>query len=425
MPDSTDRPLSVSLIGATITGNRGAESMLRAALQRIPEYCRTVRFTLLSLYPGQDAAENLDPDLQIVPCKPMHLVFVAFPVAVVSGLMLRWRLPYRWLFAASPPVRSIHESDLVIDLSGISFVDGRGGGILLYNTLVVLLPALLERPLMKYSQAFGPFRTAVNRWLASFCLPKVTRIAVRGEVSHGHLRQLGIDDDRIEPCADAAFAMEIGPAAEERVTPILKTEVFHQPAVAISPSSVVDAYCAENGVDYVATLKEFIEYLIDEKGYGIVILAHSARPDSSSSKNNDLPACRRLVGLVDRPDRCVFLDQTLNAESLRAVIGACRFLVASRFHAMVSGLATTTPTMLIGWSHKYAEVLHDFQLQGNALDYGELSLDRLKEHFERLEIEEEHIVKTIRARLPAVVESSLGNARVASELLAATSQRGL
>jgi polysaccharide pyruvyl transferase WcaK-like protein len=76
------------------------------------------------------------------------------------------------------------------------------------------------------------------------------------------------------------------------------------------------------------------------------------------------------------------------------------------------------PTMLVGWSHKYAEVLEAFDLSAYALDYAELSEEALRELFAQLEREEEEVRRRIQEHLPAVVELSLKNARLAADLLA-------
>jgi polysaccharide pyruvyl transferase WcaK-like protein len=68
-----------------------------------------------------------------------------------------------------------------------------------------------------------------------------------------------------------------------------------------------------------------------------------------------------------------FLDEDLLPTELRAVIGAGDALVTSRFHAMISALAETTPPLVIGWSHKYAEILDPFGLGDVAMTYDDLS----------------------------------------------------
>ena len=303
----------------------------------------------------------------------------------------------------------------MIDLSGISFVDGRGP-ILLYNVLVILIPRLLKTPILKYAQALGPFRTWLNRTCARWLLPKTAGVAARGRITGKFLEQLGLPARLVQPATDAAFAMRIEPWAEQHIAPLLQDAAFQRPVVAVAASSVVEGLCQKRNVPYAETVAKFIQYLIDKKGYGVCLLAHSARPGHTSSKNNDLPVCGQIHGLVNRP-QCLLPSEDLDAQSLRALIGACRLLVASRFHAMISGLAMAVPTMLIGWSHKYGEVLETFELEAYALDYSKLTPANLRELFERLEDEQDDVRQKIRAHLSAVEAASLRNAQMAAELL--------
>jgi colanic acid/amylovoran biosynthesis protein len=342
------------------------------------------------------------------------MVVIAFPLALAAGALLRLGLPARFLLRVRA-LRALHEADLVVDLSGISFVDGRGP-ILIYNVLNVLIPVLLRAPLLKYAQAMGPFRRRWNRAFAAWLLPKVTRIAARGRITAEHLADLGLPAERFEVCADAAFAVEIGPAAHETVRPLLRQPPFDRPVVAVSASSVVEGLCRRQGIPYSEHVADFIRYLTDERGYGVCLLAHSARPGRQSTKNNDLLVCQQIARAVQRP-ACVFPEQTYNAEALRAIIGNCRYLVASRFHAMVSGLAMQVPTMLVGWSHKYAEVLEMFRQEAFALNYSQVSVPALRDLFERLEHNDVEIRTCLAEHLPAVLESSLNNARLAAGLL--------
>jgi polysaccharide pyruvyl transferase WcaK-like protein len=406
----------IVLLGATITGNRGAESMLRAAVQHVRDSVPGVKFSLLSLYPRDDRKENTDPDLEVVDFSPIFFVFAAFPMAMALAILARLHLPHRFLLRFRA-VREIYTADLVIDLSGISFVDGRGLGILLYNVLMVLVPRILGTPVVKYSQALGPFHNPLNRLCAQWILPKVSRLAARGRITRANLDAISLPPGIVRECADAAFAMRIGPEARERIKPLLQNPIFSHSVVCVSPSSVVESLCRGTGVDYPAVMASFIRYLIDEQGYRVLLLAHSFRPGRTTAKNNDRMVCRAVYEKVDRPGECVCPEEVLNAEALRALIGSCRFLVASRFHAMISGLAMEVPILLVGWSHKYAEVLEVFDLGAYALDYAEVSFERLKDLFHRMEKENAETRSKIRRILPSVVESSLSNVRMVMEVL--------
>jgi polysaccharide pyruvyl transferase WcaK-like protein len=156
--------------------------------------------------------------------------------------------------------------------------------------------------------------------------------------------------------------------------------------------------------------------VIAETSHNVLIVAHSARPGRASAKNNDLFVCRSLVEQVGIPERCYFPDACYGAETLRHLIGHCQFLIASRFHAMVSGLAMGIPCLLLGWSHKYREVLEQFGVAQFALDYKDISADSLRIWFGRLRKNEQAVRQSISENLPEVFESSLENARLAARL---------
>ena len=101
------------------------------------------------------------------------------------------------------------------------------------------------------------------------------------------------------------------------------------------------------------------------------------------------------------------------AEEIREYIGRCRFLVASRFHAMIGALQRKVPVLLVGWSHKYKEVLDMFGLGSYAADYADLGKNEgkalLETEFERLEADEDEIRSLLDEHYDEVMESSYRN----------------
>ena len=88
---------------------------------------------------------------------------------------------------------------------------------------------------------------------------------------------------------------------------------------------------------------------------------------------NDGPVCREVGAVLHGDTGVIALDADLTAGELRRLVSGSRVLVTSRFHAMISGLSTCTPTVVVGWSHKYREVLDDFGLAKFGMDSSVLS----------------------------------------------------
>ncbi len=403
----------IAIIGGTISGNKGAQAMLRAAVHHLSRLAPGSSFSVLSIYPKEDRHLNTDPAVRVVSCKPLQLLFLIIPLCWVRRWLAKLHLPGGFVRRV-PAIRALLEADLVVDVAGISFSDGRGA-IVLYNAAMILPALLLNKSLFKASQALGPFQTKVNRFLARRYLPKVTTIVARGRITQEHLREVGLGDRPV--CADIAFAMPVDEASAAAADEVCNDAFFAGDLVGVSPSTVVEKYCAKRGIDYPGIMARFVDHVIDAYDVNVVVFAHSARIGKPKSRTNDLPTCRRVYEKVSHKDRCRLIDAGLSAEQLRHIIGKMRFFLASRFHAMVSGLSTGVPTLLVGWSHKYLEVLDMFELGAYQMDYSSFSFDSVVARFHELVENEASIREKIASQLPAVVESSERNWALAAELL--------
>jgi polysaccharide pyruvyl transferase WcaK-like protein len=156
-----------------------------------------------------------------------------------------------------------------------------------------------------------------------------------------------------------------------------------------------------------------------EHGHRVVVLAHSAQDGRTANHMNDLPLCREIASRVARQESLVLLDEDLLPTQLRAVIARADVLVTSRFHAMIAALAEHVPPVVVGWSHKYAEVLEPFELASTAISYEELtSVDVVLERTLAALQDRGEVVARIAKALPQVQEQALVSFEVLAEELA-------
>ena len=414
MPASAGRPARVVTIGAAFTGNKGAASMLQAVIDRLPERATSIDITVLSTYPDDDEREaaTTNPHVTIVALRPRSLLVSAWPLALLAWIFRRLGGTGR-LWCRTPALRALAEADLVIDLAGISFVDGRGLSILAYNTLMTGLPLLLGRPTMKAAQALGPFRRPLNRAAARRVLPRLATVVARGEQTHNHLAELGLTN--VRRGADLAFAMRVSDQARGDAALELAQEGVDGPFIAISPSAVVERYCATESIDYVELMARLASRIVDE-GRQVVVVPHTARPGRPAGRMNDLPLCQQVVTAAGRPG-VVVVERSLAPATLRAVIGAADALVTSRFHAMISALATSRPVLVVGWSHKYAEVLAQLQLDQWVVDWRDAGIDDLHRRLREMLDNSAAVEAQIAASLHELERDALVSIDAAVELL--------
>ncbi|WP_430645991.1 polysaccharide pyruvyl transferase family protein [Agromyces sp. GXS1127] len=402
---------SIAIIGSAISGNKGASAMLESAIETLDERLPDVQFTLLSMYPERDAALNTYPNLEIVAADPVRLGVGINSLALLHRLVPPLR---RTIRRRSRAVAAIAEADVLLDQGGITFTDGREK-FLLYN-VASILPALnLKTPVFKCAQAIGPFRNPINRWAARTFLPKVRTIVTRGAITQRYADDLGLANTFAG--ADYAFSLELAGDERERLAGRMGLDALESERrlVGISPSVVMEKKFAAAGGDYVELMVAFARRLL-EAGYDVLLLPHSARAGTEKTHNNDLPLCRRIAGQLG-DGRVHFPDMELSSQELRYLIGRCAFFVTSRFHAMISSLSMGVPTLVIGWSHKYEEVLAMFELQEWAFGREKATDDYVWERFTDLVSAEDDVRTRLEQHLPDVKRVSLAQADLIADLV--------
>jgi len=397
-------PKVVGIIGGSISGNKGSEAMVTVVIRALQERLPALRFVVFSPYIKLDRPlTHKYPKVDFVNAGPAALVFKMFPFALLERILHPLRIPVTSLFKET---RALKRCDILIDVAGISFSDGREL-YLPFNVLTILPKMMLGGDVVKISQACGPFENWLNRTLARWLLPRCRYLAARGKSTVENLRTIGIHD--APECPDVTFLLnevEQMDTLSASVAAYLDFSPKTRRLIGICPSSVVYKNCLSHKVDYIGINAEFVTYLVDQ-GYRVVLVPHSIRPNSNKLRNNDLPVIKSIMQQVGQTPHVKVVAEELDSMSLRKIIGKCDFFIASRFHSMISALAMGVPVVTCGWGHKYFEVLDMFGLRDYAFDYSCLSAENVKSIFGRLTKNERQIRDMIKSNLPSVLDRSM------------------
>lgn len=415
------RPITIAITAACFSGNKGAAAMLQSSIKQLKErYGERLDILLMSTYPSADRKliaempEKYD-NIKVVNTKPEKLLFIAFPLAILYSF-LRFIPGLGKLFRMNKIIKAYSQADIVIDEAGISFVDSRGFIMNTYAFVCAAVPMLCGVPVVKYSQALGTFKNGWNKFLAKWILPKIKLICARGEITRDNLAGIGITKN-VKLCADGAFSMPDSGYWAKKVDELCKSDSFYNNnVVALSISSVVQGKCEKKGVDYKGCMIEFTDWL-NSQGYNVLLIANAAREGSQKPRNNDLMICTEVYEATQNKDMVRWYPREMAPEEIRELLARSKCLVASRFHAMIGALEKCTPVLLIGWSHKYKEVLDMFGLGEYAADFSSLELETLKEKFNAFMSDNDTIRAKIQENLPEVLESSRDNIRYISEVI--------
>jgi len=304
-------------------------------------------------------------------------VFLHFPFSFLSMIFRIHRIPgIRRLLPS--PIRALARSGVLIDVSGVSFMDGRTRFIP-FNVLCILPALMLGVPAVKAAQGIGPCRTPLNRWASRFILSRCKKVYARGAATQSYIHELGISEKTVDLAADLAFLFSPGASiTKENSSYVRELETrlsgSAEKIVGICPSSVVYGKARDLKWDYISFNAELMRLMIEE-GYRVLLYPNAVRLGVADKlRNNDLAVIKRILaryrekygasGPIDSVDR------NINADAILRCTKLCHITLVSRFHAMILSLSAGVPVFVIGWSHKYQEVLSQFGLQDWALDYG-------------------------------------------------------
>jgi colanic acid/amylovoran biosynthesis protein len=404
-----------AVIGGTLWGNRGAEAMVVTTIGRVRDRDPDASFALFSYLPDRDAALAAGSDLEVVDASPKAVALVHLPVALACWLvgLVGLRVPDRLLPA---PVRTLRRSRALFDVTGISFHDGRLA-VVAYNLLCLLPALLLGTPVVRLSQAMGPFRHPLNRWPARWVTARSFHTYARGRLTAELVQGLGVPEERWSVAADVAFAYRptdsITSENEDRVVAVAarldEVRAGGAQVVALVPSSLVLKRSLASGSDHVGQLHALVRDL-QARGRHVLLLPNATSAGLDTLRNNDLAVIDALVErIATRPDgvevaRMTAVDFDLNTAAIRSLIGRCELVITSRFHAMVAALALGVPTLVLGWSHKYEEVLEMFGVGADAVDF--TRAEALLPMVDRLLAEVDATRERILAALPGVLASA-------------------
>lgn len=350
------------ITGVTLSGNMGGAAMLYASIQNLRRRYPKSEFDLLSIYPREDKCSDQQYQFNIIDAGYKKLIMFYLPLSLLLWPIRKFSI-VRGLLSRINYFKSLYEADAVVDLSGIAFVDGRGIKLLIYNLSVFLPAVILGKKTYKLSQALGPFETRINRIAAKFSLNKCAAVVGRGRLSYNNLQTLKMDVP-IFRYPDVTFALEVSAEACKMARKILNQyRKSDLPVAIISPSEVLRRLCVNSKVNFLEAMQAVIDCL-QSNGFETFILPHSFA--EGGGKNNDVRFCRELYN--KNPESSLILDSN-NPIMLRALIGLGDVFIGCRFHSIVSAVSMGVPSLVVGWSHKYEEMLEFYNLSRWSLDF--------------------------------------------------------
>ena len=124
--------------------------------------------------------------------------------------------------------------------------------------------------------------------------------------------------------------------------------------------------------------------------------------------NNDLPILKNIRDNVSDAARqyLITVEQDIYANDIRMIIAQCETVIVSRFHAMVMALSVGIPPIVVGWSHKYVEVMKQFEMENSVSDFEAMNAGQILAAVTESVQNKKALSDRILGKLPEIVRSS-------------------
>ncbi|RIJ76903.1 polysaccharide pyruvyl transferase family protein [Nakamurella silvestris] len=309
-------------IRGTNTINKGAQLMLEATVERL-----SLHFKLSTPPIGSDYAIRAKLGLY----QTMHDFKAPVALTKLGNLTPGFA---RRRFGIVPD----SEITGVVDASGFAYSDSFGTARISREARYGISWRKRGIPKVMLPQAFGPFQNADSLKWYRMILEQADLVFVRDAVSAKYLADLGVTT-RIEGCCDFTIGLSVPEIPR----------VVEGPFAAIVPNYKMISQAGLTPAGYRQLLRGYVDS-VRAAGLAAVLVIH---------ERGDLDVCDELVASGD-----VEVFSSEHPRVLKAALGQAELTIASRFHAVVGSLSQGVPTLALGWSHKYLELLRDFAVDG-------------------------------------------------------------
>lgn len=384
MNEKKDPPI-VLVTGLTLCVNRGGPAMALSFMDLIQKEL-PMRFIFavprsrwnlekqwakkygVQITPMGDITDNI---LRRIPRPFMRYAFFAIKRRYLSNDRLQ-EIYAESAWVMSEFQEAIRSSDCVININGIAFVgDGTRSWISSFHELSSsYFSKAGSKPFFRFTQSYGPFDHVLVRIIARHEFLNLPCIMCRGDISARNCSAI-VPEKNVYSFPDVATVLN--PASEEWVAPFLtKYHLKSGDFIVLSPSAVIyglpTAEGTSLGKNHIAVFSNLVNHFT-KLGTPVIFVPHTTSPNLNECDRYVSDRILATLGHVDLPsDMCQVIREELDCKQLKAVIGASRFAVVSRYHALVAALSSGVPVVSLGWNDKYQDLLNFYTNGDCAVD---------------------------------------------------------
>ena len=332
VPKERRRIMRIGLYAHGGSGNHGCEALVRSTVQIIGRH----DYSLLSERPDEDFRYGLNLLTTIIPSReglPKGLGYLIY--AAEMKLRRDDSVYWRWLYR-----------DLNRRIGGLDLALAIGGDNYCYKGFTERF-SVMNRKMVKKGIPLILWGCSIDKERITPAVLEDLRlyrlIVARESITYYALKGIGLNNVELMP--DPAFLLEANEAS-------LPYGFMPGNMVGLNVSPLVIRREAEPEC-ILRNCRQLIDFIIHKTDMGVALIPHVVW-----NNNDDRNPLSTLYEEYASSGRVCMVDDA-DAPTIKGWISQCRFLVAARTHASISGYSTGVPTLVMGYSVKSRGIAKD------------------------------------------------------------------
>ena len=377
----------VLITSTNCSWNKGSAAQVISAIKILKEFVPNPSFTLISYCTkiDEEQSKKYHYDLDVVGYyskKPNLTTSILYRNSTAFVKSCAYVILHKFGLNVGSVLNDLYlneyiKNDIIINLSGDSYSDGKGGNSIL-NSIEILIGLALNKPIIFFSQSVGPFSKFALP-LTIRCLNRAKLIIVRESISEDYLNKFDIKAP-IFCTADCAFVLDTAPY--DKVIDILSKEnidITNKPLIGISANAFLD----DPKYNYINLMSQLVDYLIEKHNAQVIFVPH-VLSITEGGKRDDRIIGEKIYRLAKNQDKISLIYGDYSPEELKGIIGLMDVFIGGRMHANIAALSSCVPSLATAWSHKYYGIMRELGQEKYVCDFRTMSLDELKSKMDDL-----------------------------------------
>lgn len=249
----------------------------------------------------------------------------------------------------------LKSTDIISNLFGICFCDNFKSNksffikpyiYVIWKFPLCFIGKLFKKKTVKGPASFGPIISKTSKIKARFASNYIfNRILAREKESEKQMKVKAKIKKDIPVFPDLANMMSYNKPL--KIEELVGISISHQ---------IIKQWNSTE--KYIDCIKNLIEHIRQTYNYEILLI-----PNEFTQNNDyhDIHVANDIFNSLDNKEKISIIEaDKMTSTQLKNEIAKCEVVVASRYHSCVAALSSGVPTLVIGWHHKYIELLEHY-----------------------------------------------------------------